>query len=367
MKSWIRNHLPLFFFLLFSFLCGLAGLFCRLYSPFAEWFARNPASFFRLLLATLSAPFPFSLFEVSIAVAVGWGLFVLVRLVIWVVGAIQRKSFPFPKKSLLALFLAALTVTDLFFVTLHPCYFRTSTAQHMGLEGQIGEEDVFIALENLCRIIEEAEPSVPKNEAGESLSPYSLSETNERVRRAADRFAQKNSFFQKKGSKAKAFLSSPLLTYTHISGIYGFFTGEANVNTNYPHFVVTATLAHEMCHARGIAPENECNFLAAVILMESGDDYLAFCGATSLMTEFSAFCKKVDKSRTGSLLNRIPIVVRDQKAYSRFFKPYRGSVAAKVADQTNSSYLQSMGQAEGTRSYSRIIRLTSAYFQQKSS
>jgi hypothetical protein len=345
----------------------VAALVCRLSEPFAEWFARIPAAFFRLLLATLSAPFPFSLFEISLAVAAGGGLYVLIRLVLWVIRRLQKKDFAFPKRSLVALFLAAITVLDLFFLTLHPCYFRRSTAEHMGLEGEIDEEAVFSALEALCRVIEETEPSVPKNEAGESLSPYTLSETNERVRLAADRFAEKHPFFQRTGRKAKTFLSSPLLTYTHISGVYGFFTGEANVNTNYPHFVVTATLGHEMCHARGIAPENECNFLAAVILMESGDEYLAFCGATSLMNEFSSLCKSLDKSRTKELLARVPIVARDQRAYSRFFKPYRGSVAAKVADRTNSSYLQSMGQADGTRSYSRIIRLTGAYFQKKSS
>ena len=52
-------------------------------------------------------------------------------------------------------------------------------------------------------------------------------------------------------------------------------------------------------------------------------------------------------------------------AYSEFFAPYRDSTAAKVADAANSTYLKSMGQKEGTVSYSRIIRLTAAYFREK--
>ena len=80
------------------------------------------------------------------------------------------------------------------------------------------------------------------------------------------------------------------------------------------------------------------------------------------MREISSFCKKVDSDRTQSLLARVPIVARDQRAYSRFFEPYRNSTASKVANAANDAYLKAQGQ-EGVISYSRVQSLTAAYFQ----
>jgi hypothetical protein len=214
-------------------------------------------------------------------------------------------------------------------------------------------------LRALSEIINEAAPKLEKNDKGETLPPASLPEIKKAVNGAADAFGAKYPFFQEKGFPAKRFLSSPLMTYTHISGVYGFFTGEANVNTNYPHFIVTATLAHESCHARGIAPENECNTLAAFLLMQSPDPYLRYCGALFLFDDFYAVAKRIDKAEAEAVFRETdPAAARDFAAYSRFFEPYRNSTAAKVADEVNSTYLQSMGQEAGTLSYSMVISLS---------
>jgi hypothetical protein len=234
----------------------------------------------------------------------------------------------------------------------------------MGLDTEnVEETDVFYALESLSRVVNEVSPELKKNEAGESLPSGTAREIRKGVVAAANAFGDENGFYQSRGFAAKSFLCSPLMTYTHLSGVYGFFTGEANVNTNYPHFIVTATTAHETCHARGIAPENECNFLAAVILMESEDSYLRYCGASFILDDLISVCNKLDRERTTEILrNTDPVLLRDYAAYDRFFDRYRDSAASQVADTANSTYLKAMGQKEGTVSYSRIIRLTAAYF-----
>ncbi len=369
MRSFWKKHPVLVCFFALTLLCTLLFFLFRLCLPLAEWFARGPGSAFRFLLAAVSSPFPFSLFEISI------GLFCLYLVFLLFFVPIQlfrrkRKNAPLHRKfypMLLSPLLVLLSVFDLYCVTLAPCYWRTPTAQHMNLDLEgVDTESVFFALEELLDVINTSAPHLNYNQAGESIPPKPLSHIKKEVAKAADAFGTKNSFYQSKGFPAKSFFISPVMTYTHISGVYGFFTGEANVNTNYPHFIVTATLAHETCHARGIAPENECNFLAAVILMESDDPYLRYCGANFLADDFVSLCRKIDRERTSELLSHTaPVLQKDWAAYSRFFDPYRDSSAAKVADKTNSAYLQSMGQEEGTVSYSRIIRLTSAYFAQQ--
>ncbi len=367
MKQTVQKHPYLWGFFSASLLCLALLFICRCSVGFAEWFSTGPAAFFRFLLAAITSPLPFSLFELSIALFSLFVLFVFSLAIRALIAKIKKSAAPkHLSRCALAVVLTLVTVVDLFSLTFGPCYFRISTAQNMDLDlDAVDEPAVFFALESLCKVVNDAAPALSLNENGESTPSEDFTKIKQQVVSAADRFGNAHPFYQNRGFAAKSFLVSPLMTYTHLSGVYGFFTGEANVNTNYPHFIVTATLAHETCHARGIAPENECNFLAAVLLMESDSAYLRYCGAAFVIDDFISLCKKMDAARTSQILAETdPVLLRDFAAYNRFFEPYRNSTASKVADKTNSTYLKAMGQAEGTVSYSRIIGLTSAYFLQ---
>lgn len=352
----------------FSLFCLILFLSFRFSVSFSEWFARYPAAAVRYALGAVTSIFPFSLFEVSILAACLYGLFLLGLGIFAGLRTLRKKGIPpFTGRAFLIAAAVLVGVFDLYVFTLAPCYFRVSAADSMGLETESAEgEEVFFALEQLSAVVNEAAPKLKRNENGESLPSYSEKELRRRVVAAADAFGEKNGFYQSRGFAAKSFVTSPLMTYTHLSGVYGFFTGEANVNTNYPHFIVTATTAHETCHSRGIAPENECNFLAAVILLESDDAYLRYCAAAFIMDDLVSVCQKLDRERTVEILRATDsVILLDWDAYGRFFDRYRDSAASRVADKANSTYLKAMGQKEGTVSYSRIIRLTSAYFQHK--
>ncbi|MBQ4036974.1 MAG: DUF3810 domain-containing protein [Clostridia bacterium] len=346
-----------------SLLCLLLGLAFPLWEGLAEWWSRYPAAGLRLALGGISSLAPFSLFELLIALAVLYGLFLLIFTVVLLCRRERRRRFLRFKALYLIPLCVLICVADLFFLTFSSSYHRRSVAESMALETEdLSEEDLFFALETLCAMANEAEAQIPKNEAGESLMPYTEGERAEAVRRAAEAFGKRNPFYQSAGFRTKSLVSSPLITYTHISGIFGFFTGEANVNDHYPHFIVTATAAHESAHARGIGPENECNFLAFATLAESEDPYLAYCGTVFVLDDFISLCRRLDRDRAEGVLESLsPTVWRDWEAYSRFFEPYRDSAAAEIADKTNSAYLKSQGQSEGTLSYSRIIALCTAY------
>ncbi len=338
----------------------------RFIPAFADWFCRYPAAMLRLGLGAVSSVFPFSLFEWIILLGIFYLIFLFFFLPLTLIRRKKTGKSPRLAPFLLAVPVVLITVLDLFVLTFASSYYRPSPVGEIAPDVEnVETEDVFYALDSLIRTVNETAPELKKDENGASAA-LPFKEVNQRVKDACDAFGGRNAFYQTKGYQAKTFVSSPVMTYTHISGIFGFFTGEANVNTNYPHFIITPSLAHESCHARGIAPENECNFLAAVILMESGDPYLRYCGASFVLDDFISVCRKLDRERTNEMLKSLdPVFAADMRAYSEFFTPYRDSTAAKVADATNSAYLKSMGQKEGTVSYSRIIRLTAAYFREK--
>ena len=71
----------------------------------------------------------------------------------------------------------------------------------------------------------------------------------------------------------KAVATRDVLSRARIAGIYGVFTGEPNVNVAIPDAAKLFTIAHESGHQRGVAYEDETNFVAfmACILHPDAD------------------------------------------------------------------------------------------------
>jgi len=157
-------------------------------------------------------------------------------------------------------------------------------------------------------------------------------------------------------------LSEPM-SYTHITGVYTFFTGEANININFPDFTIPFTAAHELAHQRGVAREEEANFIAFLICMESDDPYIRYSGALSLYEYVAAALASSDAKLWRDAYRTLPDKVRaEEAAYAAFFDRYRDNVAADISEATNNLYLQSQGNSAGTKSYGLVVDLAVAYY-----
>jgi hypothetical protein len=147
-----------------------------------------------------------------------------------------------------------------------------------------------------------------------------------------------------------------------ITGIYSFFTGEANVNVEYPHYTLPFTAAHEMAHQRGIARENEANFIAFLVCIRSDDPYLRYSGYLNLYEYVASALYRADPQLYNDARSRLVTPVRQElRAYSTFFDKYRESTVSEVSGAINNSYLQLQG-TEGTRSYGLVVDLAVAYY-----
>lgn len=154
------------------------------------------------------------------------------------------------------------------------------------------------------------------------------------------------------------------MTYTHISGVYTFFTGEANVNVNYPDFNTPFTMAHEMAHQRGIAREDEANFVAFLVCMESDDEYIRYSALTNMLQYMGNALYSADSSLYSKLYGSYyPDNVKAEfRAYSTFFDKYRDSGVSNVVENVNDTFLGSQGQTHGTRSYGLVVELFTSYY-----
>ena len=328
---------------------------------FADFYNQYPGAFVRALLAHLTSLLPISLAEVLIILSPA----ALTLAIVYVV----RKVHP-TKRSTLVFCVSLVTCASLFFsvfVLGFGCGYHGSTLDE---KMAIDKKTVSVTeLENTAlwlseRVADEID-SVEFEETDFSKMPYSLSVLNKKLLEAYDKVCDEYNFIQRLKSRIKPVMLSEAMSYTHITGVYTYFSGEANLNVNFPDYTLPFTAAHELAHQRGIAREDEANFVAFLVCISSDDPYIRYSGYLN-MFEYVApniYYASADKYR--AVMESLPQKARDEiYAYADFFEKYQDSVAGDISESVNNGYLQMQGTV-GTKSYGLVVDLTVAYFNSK--
>jgi len=353
-------ELPLF--VKIFYICGaVAALLFGAYivsEPFADFFNRYISSLYRALFAKLTGWIPFSLAE-SIIISVP---LILVALVVYANSRFadswrQVGLFCVSLLSLLALLFAAFTVG------FAPGYHGSTLDKKLGIDrAEVSAEELYETAVILADLIEAEKDDICFRTQNFSVMPYGYGEMNDKLIDAYDKACEKYSFIQKLDSNIKPVMLSSAMSYTHITGVYTFFTGEANINVDFPDYTVPYTAAHELAHQRGIAREDEANFVAYLVCIESDDAYIRYSAYLNLYEYVSNALYKASPELyyavQGSLDNKIRY---EMKAYSEFFEKYRDSVASEISEVVNDTYLTIQG-TPGTASYGMVVDLAVAYY-----
>ena len=263
--------------------------------------------------------------------------------------------------------LSAVCVIGIIFVwNFAPGYYGATLDQKLELKREKSSaEDLYHTAELLREEIDALEDEILFLPDGSSVMPYSYKEMNDKLLKAYDRFCETHDFVNTFYSRVKPVMLSEPMSYTHITGVYTFFTGEANINVNFPDYTVPYTAAHELAHQRGIAREDEANFVAFLVCMESDDPYIQYSAYLNVYEYVLSALRTADSELYKATYLSLPETVRaEEAAYSKFFDKYRKNVAATVTEATNNAYLQSQGAAEGTRSYNMVVDLAVAYYRE---
>ncbi len=202
--------------------------------------------------------------------------------------------------------------------------------------------------------------------SGASLMPYSHKELSNILNQSYMELSEKYDFITPMQSRVKDLALSYPMTYTHISGMYLPFSGEANVNINYPDYVIAFTYAHEMAHQRGIASEDEANFMAYLAMTNSKDLYLSYSANITMLDYLIPEVYELNSEKAEKLMLQFGVkIIMENNAYRKFFDKYSQSKASELADKVNDTYLKSQGQESGVKSYSQCINLLISYLKSK--
>ena len=359
-----RKKLPLVCKIIYALaaLCVLLYIAFVLFPDFSDFFNYNISPIIRITLAKLTGWIPFSLSEFIV---------ILIPLIIGVIVYLGVKHYSSSWRNVGVFCLTVLSVAAYVFSTFTlgflPAYRGSTLDVKMGLDKQpVSADELYltsqIVVDELNAIIDNIDF---KEKEDFSVMPYGYSELNDKLIEAYDKASKKYDFIQSFDSRVKRIMLSEPMTYTHISGVYTFFTGEANINTNFPDYTIPFTAAHELAHQRGIAREDEANFVAFLVCSGSDDTYIRYSAYLNLFEYLAGPLNSANSKYYAYIYSQLPENTKlELRAYSKFFDKYRENVVEKVSDKVNDTFLTING-TEGVKSYGMVVDLAVAYYKDK--
>lgn len=329
---------------------------------FADFFNQRISSVIRALLAHLTSWIPCSLAEFLL-------LMIPVILIAVTAYGIRRYSDSWRDIWIYcgAMLSVAALVFSIFALGFAPAYRGSRLDRKLGLTRKdVTAQELYDTAMLLSQRLEEEGDGIYYDPLTDfSIMPYHYNGMNDRLLEAYDEICDEYVFVQRLRSRVKPVMLSKAMSYTHITGVYTFFTGEANLNVAFPDYTLPFTAAHELAHQRGIAREDEANFMAFLVCQRSEDPYIRYSGYLSLLEHVLSALYSASPSLYSKACMSLPRpVLREMKAFSNFFEPYRDSVASDVSGAVNDTFL-TMNGTEGTRSYGMVVDLAVAYFAEK--
>ena len=326
----------------------------------ADFLNSTVSTGYRFIMAKITEILPFSLFEIFMYLVLPLIAFLVFLAVKLCRTEVARARYAF---SLLGVVLIVYSAFAL----------STSIAYNVSPIGtRLDMDNVEITPESLCdtaKILLDESNSIAErlkfDENGSAVMPYSLDELSRKLGDAYASLSEKHSFIPGYSTRVKPILTKDAMSSVRLLGIYTFFTGEANINIDYPDANLPFTAAHEFAHQRGIIRENEANFVAFLVCIESDDDFIRYSGYLRLYEYVASSLYRTDVELYRELLGTMSDEVRGELIYeSEVSKKYADGWIGKLSNKLNDLYLKANG-TEGVISYGLVTRLAVSYFADK--
>ena len=161
---------------------------------------------------------------------------------------------------------------------------------------------------------------------------------------------------------AKRMVFSRFMSIIDFTGFFSPFTAEANVNADFPPALFASTVAHELSHQRGVAKEQEANFVAVLASFESGDADYCYSACLLAYIHLSNALYPVEPAAwrliDGGLDETVKLdLLENNRSWAQFESPVQ-----TVTNTVYEGFLQSYEQTLGMRSYGACVDLLVNYY-----
>lgn len=346
-------------------LAVLTGLFylLRPYQDAADWVVNHISAPIRESLGRVTSVFPFSLAEFFYVLVVILFLWLLLRLIREVI-----KNPGWKKKVQVSMMrIAAMTLIPAMIWTGYNWlwaigYYGNSFGEKSGLVSTgVTVEELTKVTQYFAEQAGDYSQRVARDEEGHFAESGFFQDTQGLYEAMEEEFP----LLKQKMLRPKPMLFSKFMSLIGFTGFYFPFTGEANVNVDFPPALQPETIAHEMAHQRRVNSEAEANFVGITACVTSGRTVYAYSGYLSGLTHLGNALSGVDREAWLAIRETLPEEVlqdwRDNSAYWAKFESPVETAATTVYD----SYLKHNQQEAGIQSYGQCVDLLVEYFKGK--
>jgi hypothetical protein len=159
----------------------------------------------------------------------------------------------------------------------------------------------------------------------------------------------------------KTMLLSSLFAKSGVSGYFGPFFNEINLNSYLLPVEYPFVLAHEKAHQFGFTDESEANFAAFVICTTSPDRRLEYSGYMQTLLYFLSDAHQFKDYR--EFVGQIDsLVVKDIRNQRQHWKELENKTLDKVQTAANNAYLKTNRIQEGVQNYNKVVSLVITWY-----
>ena len=300
------------------------------------------------VFSSFSHLLPFSLWDIF------WTVFVIS--IVGVILLLLFRKIRFAPTLLRTLQILAI-LYSYFYVVWGFNYFRPSLENRLNLPTDQLPDSLFI--ETLDTLIEQTNASWVAMDSMKKAEINTAVEASYKANAAFLQVAYPNGF-----RRPKTMLYSDLFAKSGVSGYFGPFFNEIQINgkllpTEYP-FV----LAHEKAHQFGMARESEANFCAYVVCSTSPNPYLRYSANFNLIQYFLMDAQPLKNYRDYVKKLR-PEVIADIRVEYKYWQALRNEKLDRLQTAANNAYLKSNNIKQGTLNYNQVVELVLRWYQKK--
>ena len=156
---------------------------------------------------------------------------------------------------------------------------------------------------------------------------------------------------------------STIMSYLDFTGFFFPLTGEANVNMASPVFLLPSTTQHEIAHQRGVAAEQECNFVAIFSCLNSQYADFRYAGAALGYIYLGNALSRADREAWEEVYYSLSDTVRrDFNVNNAYWAQFEDTAVQSASNSVYDSFLKSNGQELGRQSYGKCVDLLTHYY-----
>jgi len=307
------------------------------------------SQFFRSLFGWV----PFSVGEIIYSILIFLGIRYLIR---------KREKI---KAQPLAFLRNALMVLSVFYFTFHIVwglnYYRKPLSETLDISDSISAAEIKKLTEALVIKTNALHYQITADSTVMVQVPYTRNEIIEKTISSYNALDAQMPFLAYPRPNIKKSMFSIMSSYMGIGGYLNPFTNEAQVNRKTPVFRFPVVAGHEIGHQIGYSAENETNLIGYLVTAKNEDIYFQYSATAYALSYCLNAVHAIDEVASKELYSQINDGVKKNYQELQDFNDAYENPFGPIFKSIFSTFLKANNQADGVKSYSRVVNLLVGY------